>query len=166
MDDRFISTEPRRELPPLPCFFLAKPETWKFPNREPGIEQTPKQWPESQEWQRQILNPLHHQGTPISPTLDALAYGPLILERLLLPGQGWCLEKRTEGPLWTQPPYTTNQPRVHPYHLPHQALTPGQPFPCPKPPQGQPPDNCGPSLQPRACQHFPTCPVLKLVLQT
>ena len=30
----------------------------------PGTESTPKQGPEPQQWQCQILNPLHHPGTP------------------------------------------------------------------------------------------------------
>ena len=31
----------------------------------PGIEPAPWQWPEPQQWQCQVLNPQHHQGTPV-----------------------------------------------------------------------------------------------------
>lgn len=41
---------------------------WSYPSHTevplPGIESVPQQWPEPQQWECQILNPLSYQGTP------------------------------------------------------------------------------------------------------
>ena len=42
--------------------FLTTPVQAEVPR--PGIKPTPQPWPEPQQWQCQIFNPLSHQGTP------------------------------------------------------------------------------------------------------
>ena len=43
-------------------FFL--PCLWHVEVPTPGIKTIPQQWPKPQQWQCQILNPLHHKGIP------------------------------------------------------------------------------------------------------
>ena len=54
----------------------------------PEIKSTPQLWPEPQQWQHQIRNPLHHHGTPCSyhPVNDPPV---LFLVPILFLSPGW-----------------------------------------------------------------------------
>ena len=65
-------------------FFFSWLHLWPVYVPRPGIEPVPQQWPktqwpEPQQWQCQILNPLSHQGTPISTFLKQIIMHPLSL---------------------------------------------------------------------------------------
>ena len=49
----------------LLLFFYFWPHSRQLNIPWPGVKPTPQQWPDSQQWQPKILNPLSHQGTPI-----------------------------------------------------------------------------------------------------
>lgn len=47
----------------LLLFFYFWPHSRQLNIPWPGVKPTPQQWPDSQQWQPKILNPLSHQGT-------------------------------------------------------------------------------------------------------
>ena len=60
--------------PPPPLFWLLP---WHIKVSRSGIKPSPLPWPKLQQWQRWILNLLHHQGTTSFP-FDAIVCFPCL----------------------------------------------------------------------------------------
>ena len=53
---------------------VPRPPSWHVEVAGAGTEPVPQQQPEPLQWECQILNPLHHKGTPVSSLSVCLLY--------------------------------------------------------------------------------------------